>query len=335
VNDNWLKSLGNLDGLRPIVINLWDALQEGSLDVDLIAEFGRRVNEVARTVDLRTPNGRAVLYNRLLAIVFDDAQRFQCQVHLGSCEAPTLVTFRSLGNLGWLIESHAGLKEELIEAGAPASCFNSSNVSADASTEDCEVLAECIDEVGGERDDFFLGLDAAAAKRKQIVWFTHLADLEERLGGVTTRPRDPYAYRVRNWLGLGHMSIGEHLFAFISTAAAAAICGAQVARPTVFDGIDNRWFKHRRLRPYGDGWGRTLDLDRLESAELDGGWEAVMAAPRFAGQFLCVYIGRIRPAPGKSDRLADEGVLVRALLGDRAFEGVLAEMAARIEQGPQ
>jgi hypothetical protein len=189
--------------------------------------------------------------------------------------------------------------------------------------------------VGGARDDFFLGLDAAAGQRKRIVWFTHLADLEERLGAVTTRPRDPYAYRVRNWLGLGHMGIGEHLFAFISTETAASICGTQVARPTVFDGIDNRWFKHRRLRRYGDGWGRALDLDGLGSADLDGGWEAVLAAPRFAGQFRCVYIGRIRPAPGKSDSLVDEGVLVGALLGERVFDAVLAEMAARIEQGPQ
>jgi hypothetical protein len=134
--DNWLKSLSNLDGLRPIVINLWDALRDGALSVDLVAEFGRRVHEVARTVDRTSSNGPAILYKRVLAIVFDDVKRFQCQVRLASCEASTLVTFRSLGNLGWLIENHAGLKEELIEAGAPATCFDSSNASADASAED-------------------------------------------------------------------------------------------------------------------------------------------------------------------------------------------------------
>src|SRR5215813_4128900 len=327
--EDWLKRLGNLEGFQAILIILWDALQEESLAAGIVAEYIRQLINVAGTLDLSTPDARAALQKKMLTIVFDDVEHFQCQVRLGTCDATAIVTFRTLGNIEYLVEGHRGLKEDLVSAGAPESCFNSSNASADAPPSDCEMLAECINEVGVGRNDFFLARDAMPARRKRIVWFTHLVDLEQQLGPLGTTPRDPYAYRVRNWLGLGHMNVGEHLFAFVSTATPPTICGAALARPTVFDGIDNRWFKHRRgSQTFADRWGRALDLDRLNAAErrIDGGWEAVITGPRFAGQFRCAYIGRIKPPADKRDPPYDERALVQALLAGRSYEQVLAKI---------
>src|SRR6202035_1551258 len=210
-------------------------------------------------------------------------------------------------------------------------CFNSSDGSPDLPADHCQLLAESINDVCAKTDEFFLAKDSSSDGRKRLVWFTDVKNLVAHLGQLPDAGSNTYASNIRNWLGLGHVHHGEQVFGFVSTVK--DVCATELARPTAFDGIDNRWFKHlRAVGSYSDSAGRALNLNRLgtEVGPFDGGWETVTPGPRFREQFKCIYIGRINPPTVEYD----EEVVLRAILksasGARTYTDVVAALETKI-----
>jgi hypothetical protein len=331
-----VSELESIEGFRAVLINLLDGLTDSTLDLKLVTEYLREL--LTTSGDLKSSIFRNSLRMKMMTVVFDDVVRFQCRAALPKRTDSVLATFKGLDNLAWLIESHEGLKDKFIIEGAPPNCFNSSDPSTDVTDGECRQLADSINEICCQTQEFFLARDTSPGGRKRLVWFTDLANLADRLGPMPEIGSDAYAHRLRSWLGLGHVKFGEHLFGFISTVK--DIHGADLARPTVFDGIDNRWFKHLRAAgSYKDNAGRALNLDSLGTSggPFDGGWEAVTPAPKFGGQFKCMYIGRVpAPAPARTGRpvASDEELVLRALLSTaapaRSYSDVVAQLRAKI-----
>jgi hypothetical protein len=334
-----VRELEEIEGFRAVLINLSDGLTDSTIDPGLVAAYLREMlNTSGDLKSSRSPNS---LHMKMLNIVFADVARFQYRTVLSKRSELLLASFRGLNNLSWLIQSHKGLRDRLTGGGgALSNFFNSSDPSAEPTADECRLFADSINEVCGKTEEFFLAADTLPGSRKRLAWFTDLANLTERLGPLPQMGSDAYAYRLRNWLGLGHVYLGEHLFGFISTAK--DVCGADLARPTVFDGIDNLWFKHLRAADsYMDDAGRALNLDSLGKpvGPFDGGWEAVTPGPKFSGQFKCVYIGRVIPPAtartGKHDAgKYDEELVLQAILSTtasaRSYADVAAELLAKI-----
>jgi hypothetical protein len=324
-----LKELEEIQGFRALIVNLADGLTE-SLDCNLVAEYLDAISQKFDAGDRSSARFHDSLRRAMEKIVFDNVDRFQRQIALASGSGLLLATFRGLNNLTYLIYAHEGLREKLADAGAPATCFNDGAPSIEASADECRALAASINDVCSETDDFFLAMDASSSRQKRLVWFTDLMNLTAFLGPLPETGNDTYASDLRNWLGLGHVNVGEHLFGFVSTTE--DVCAGMLARPTVFDGIDNFWFKHMRANLYKDQAGRAIHLDRLgaPSGPFDGGWEAVTPGPRFRGQFRCTYVGRVgRPDASKDQDTILEALLKSAAVG-RTYDEVVAALKAKV-----
>ncbi|HEV7877927.1 hypothetical protein [Bradyrhizobium sp.] len=329
-----VSELKEIEGFRAVLINLSDGVTDSTLDLDLVAKY---LHEISTTSgDRKSAHFHNLLRLKMMNIVFADIDRYQRLASLSKPSGTQLATFRGLNSLAMLIESHKDLKESLADDGALlADNYNTSDPSADVSADECRQLAKSINRVCSQTEEFFLALGTPGG-RKRLVWFTDLANLTGRFGALPEINGDAYAYELRNWLGLGHVNFGEHLFGFISTAK--DVCGTELARPTVFDGIDNLWFKHLRgAGSYDDDAGRALNLDSLQTpaGPFDGGWEAVTPGPKFSGQFKCHYIGRITPpATVRTADRYDEELVLRALLSSastaRSFDDVVTGLGARI-----
>jgi hypothetical protein len=149
------------------------------------------------------------------------------------------------------------------------------------------------------------------------VWYTKLRDYEElceKLGdGI-----DPalIANACREWLGLGDSPDLMPLFVFsfvpeleecsqpkdcsnpaqCNRTAKCIRLAEGLCRPSVFDAINHKWFKYKRLGSYEDNWGRALHIGKFlrgSLTDLDGGPEAVGPASRIPGRFVCKYVGKL------------------------------------------
>jgi len=327
-----LNGLEEVEGFRAFLVNLWDGVVDSSLDSGLAAEYLDAIIARCMAGDLGSLRFRQSLRQLMLRTVFAAVARFQCRRAISGDTDQLLATFRGLDNLVDVIEAHAGLKDKLIKAGgAPSVCFNSSDSSPDVTADQCQLLAESINDVCAVTDEFFLAKDASSDGRKRLVWFTDVENLVAHLGQLPHSGDNTYACNIRNWLGLGDVHHGEHVFGFVSTVK--DVCAAKLARPTVFDGIDHRWFKHlRALASYSDSAGRALNLDRLgtEVGPFDGGWEAVTPGPKFRDQFKCIYIGRINRPTVEYDEEAVLGAILKSASSIRTYADVVAALQAKI-----
>ena len=297
-----LAALNEIEGFKAITVNLCDGLSDTTLDIDVVGNYLQGLISAAASGDLNSPRFRIFLRRKLMAMVFDNVTRYQCRVPLTRAANGFLANFRSLGDLSWLIDNHGDLKNRLIDNGAPPVCFNSSDLSLEPTGDECRQLAATMNDVCARDDHFYVALDASSGTRKRLVWFTDGDHLSRELGELPIVGSDEYAFQLRNWLGLGQVKSGTHLFGFVSDKEGAR--DLALARPTVFDGIDHLWFKHLRGAAASDDVaGRALNLDSLRqsAAPFDGGWEAVAPGPKFKGLFHCVYVGRIVPPFGLTD----------------------------------
>jgi len=161
--------------------------------------------------------------------------------------------------------------------------------------------------------------------RRCIVWYSRREDWRVKVpcpwdGNVRQRQ---IASAIRNWLGLGDWPAGTPAFAFCSINGAPQ---ATLKRPTVFDGIDQQWFKYPRdpNLPPSDTWARATDLEKIvmmDGVDLDGGPEAVGESQPISDRFRCYYVGKtdgsiVSPTESYLNRLAapkDPLLLMRSL----------------------
>lgn len=118
--------------------------------------------------------------------------------------------------------------------------------------------------------------------RRAVAWVTRSADLEEIC--AAHGPQAPN--RVRDLMGLHHVQEDDHLIEV--RYPLGALDTVPVAIPTFIEGCPSLIY---RSREGGDGWGRTVDLQKLE----DGLPEAVHGEVAFTGAFRIRNIGPLRP----------------------------------------
>lgn len=149
------------------------------------------------------------------------------------------------------------------------------------------------------------------------VWYTKLRDYEQLRDrfGVGFDPA-LMANACREWLGLGDTHDLMPLFVFslipeleecsrpddcsfpaqCAKLAKCAMLAEGLCRPSVFDAINHKWFKYKRLGSYLDNWGRALHIGhflRGALTDLDGGSEAVGPSSPIPGRFICQYVGKL------------------------------------------
>jgi len=171
--------------------------------------------------------------------------------------------------------------------------------SEDFTDDDGEELAENINR-GATHTPFYLSILVPKRRRvapdhRCIVWYSRRDDWKTKGlcpwdGGTQG---ESYASSVRNWLGLGDWEPATPVFAFCSIGSST---DAMLRRPTVFDAIDQRWFKYRRnpALPLSDTWARATDLEKIaksDETDLDGGPEAVGESQPISNRFRCYYVG--------------------------------------------
>ncbi len=145
----------------------------------------------------------------------------------------------------------------------------------------------------------------------QVLWGASVPALDAAIVGFRSDPaigQAGLAGRLRDLLGLIHIKPRRrrrtrHLFLFRGRRTLEAIRGAptsfRCARPTTFDGFDNRRFCQPTLTtPWEDGWGMTIDI---AGNGLAVGMPEVVVNPLPVADFECSYLGEVPDANFGSD----------------------------------
>lgn len=285
-------------GGQEILVNIADGLDDGSIDPARLQLFARaclaRLDQIDRADELFETLAR----NAIMSVVFtppvDEAGQSVSLQYAAMIEASDdhVTTFMTLAKLRSLVPEPsrlaAALKEEMrgeLWSGSDPRFIND---------EMGRAIADIVNEEGTESH---LHLSKIAQNAVPYpIWITRSTTSKAILD--KTEPQDR-ATRMRDWLGLGYLDVGSPLFGFQSDRSLPSLRPARLGRPTVWDGIDHRWFKHRRSPHSGDRWGRTMDFEAAVAcrADCDGGPEAVMPGPAFDEGFTCFYVGTVRTVP--------------------------------------
>lgn len=299
-----IAELANCIRGQVVLVNVHQGLSERLIDEGQVGEFlsGAAERVTSKSTGGTLTNG-AFLWE-IQNTVWQAPSRFQLTGP--RCELPNshVVAFKSYPAIKPLVEEcddtlpHRRLKDLTTK-------------SYETITDDeCEEVARCLNELDNSQKMPFLSIriNREETDKRFIVWLTR----SEQLGGLNIhmRPNNDVATQFRNSLGLGQIGENVPLFAFVSTVSYNELIklnGHAASRPTVFDGIDQPWFKCQRDHSYpGDDWGRATDLERVGkgvAGNLDGRPEAVFPSLPIPGNFSCVFVGRTKtkyPDPDKA-----------------------------------
>lgn len=282
-----------------ILVNIKQGVSEGMLDTVLVSEFINRLESRIASLHMVTD---AELLFEVRHAVWDDASRFQLQGPDCTESQSQVVVLKSYSDITALVK-------EVVDVDLHQQLRDLTSKPYDTVMDDeCEEIATLLSNLDPSREELHLSTTVGGGHRL-IVWASRLEELQGI--GLRTPPDNSIASRLRDQLGLGHFRRRYPMFAFISALGYNELIdngGQRPKRPTVFDAIDQPWFKHRRDKEYpSDNWGRATDLEKVELSsgdELDGGPEAVSSSFRISGNFHCVFIGRpISNAPEPDSEL--------------------------------
>jgi len=298
-----------------VLTNMYQARIERILEPRHLHVFHRNIDAHLRA---RPPTNETEFRIVVMKAVFDSAPELQLQGPPCNQQPATVVTFKSLEGLTRVVG------EMTDDPGANGLRVKVSQTWDVITEEECVEIAGSINALGPDRDDLHLGVKVPGGRRC-IAWFTRTEECPD----LTKGPNSTLATHIRNWLGLAHIDDGRPLFAFVSNASLFEPPQGllrTLARPTIFDGIDMAWFKHRRCNSYEppDGWGRTVDLVGVAKHPVeirDGGPEAVLGSVAIPGNFRCLYIGRVRDTINEPDES-----FVEFLKGGRTTRAILTDL---------
>lgn len=149
-----------------------------------------------------------------------------------------------------------------------------------------------------------LGLDNG-----RIVILMWVAPSDSLPPGGDTAPSNEWATALRDWLGLSHVRVPEHLITVSIDASRMAPGSLRSRRPTFADGGNDRF----RIRPDGAGhdenWGMTVNLrvlddnSRNHTVNINGAPEQVCAPIALRGDVSLEfdYAGRVQNSHRTSD----------------------------------
>lgn len=178
-------------------------------------------------------------------------------------------------------------------------------------------------------NDFASFFDFPVSHADRVLWSARAADIEAVLDAVDRRSDATptiRAERLRDVLGLVQIEPGPRdpqrfLVLFTSGQTVVDIRAGRTqflcARPSTFDGFDNRRFCQRHLESWESGWGMTIDLAERTCAV---GLREMVLNPLALHHFRCEYVGELKgsrfgndeeylallgPSPPLAETLAD------------------------------
>jgi len=156
--------------------------------------------------------------------------------------------------------------------------------------------------------------DMTIAQADRVLWGTRYEEIERVMVAMRADPTatlDHCAKRLRDMLGLVHIDFGasdveRFLILFYSVSTVADIRGRTnfaCARPSTFDGFDNRRFCQPHLISWEPGWGMTIDI---ADADCGVGLPEIVLNPLGLRHFQCEYLGEVVHANfGGDDKYLD------------------------------
>ncbi|MBU3077953.1 hypothetical protein [Sphingomonas quercus] len=286
-----------IPGGQEILVNIADGLEDGSIDAGRLRLFAEACLARLDRVDRQDEGFGAMARTAIASVVFtppagEDGRPIDLQyAALIEASDDHIMTFMTLGKLHDLAFGSTRLAAALKAELGPLWLGTDFRFIPD---EQGEAIAEIINKEGAASG---LKLSRIGANATPFpIWITRSVVGDTVLGQTSPQER---ATRMRDWLGLGLVDIGAPVFGFRSNRPLPHLHPAKLGRPTVWDGIDHWWFKHRRSSPRLDAWGRTLDFAAAVSgcSDCDGGPEAVMPGPAFDEGFTCFYLGTVQTSP--------------------------------------
>ena len=299
-------------GGSEFILNLAEGVQDGSIAVADFKHFAKEAERRVQPKTLPAEKRSADLRDQLNQIVFNtpiaenqSKARFTYLSPVAESTNVQVLTLVTWSKLLKLVPANTQLMRAIDDVVDPSQIDTTDG--RPPSVLEMKEVARLINQFGPATSDFRI---SGVGKNDEPFpcWVTHCDDYENfarSIPGVLPE-------RMRDWLGLGHMRRGVPLFAFKSREPLRkARTRPTIARPTIFDGVDHNYFKHRASDVAQYGWGYTLDLDaaRAELPNCDGGPEAITPGMLFGDRFTCLFIGHIGTEP-----LAAEPSVLQTLL---------------------
>jgi hypothetical protein len=296
----FIQILSRAEGGNEFLVNLSEAIEDGAIPESELTLFVGEVEKKLSGHPSSTPSDRSKLRQEITSLVFnpphDEEGHPRSLTYLAKIADSTdkpILTFLTWQKLSRLVPPAGDLGREIRSIVDPR--YFSTSDARPASDFEMVAVADAVNRLGPGEPNFRVSSVSSDGSAYPL-WITHCRDFEH-FGGLAA---DDLAKRMRDWLGLGHMSKGAPIFAFRSKVPLPVTrTRPLVGRPTIFDGIDNAYFKHRFEGHCPDRWGRTLDLEAALSgaAVCDGGPEAVTPGPKFGSLFECLFVGHLRSNP--------------------------------------
>jgi hypothetical protein len=305
-----------------LLVNLLESNSDGGIsDRYLVAFAHEAIQRIGAAEQMHTMD-RSKLRQILYSVVFDppgDESGMPVQLQylsrLEIADSEDFVSFLTWEKLKSLVPRGSALQDAIDGIVDPA--YLAASDSRPVSSVEMMAVAQKVNELGPADGNFRVTFQSLAGVPFSL-WMT-ASDDHDRMGG---QPRQP-ATRARDWLGLGHVKRDMQLFLFRSKRKLSANSVHMVAaRPTLFDGITNAYFKYKRSNYCPRSWGRALDLAAAKgfAEDCDGGPEVIIPGPAFADLFTCEYVGLVEEAP-----LPSAPYVIDALLGQPPSRAVALE----------
>jgi len=318
-----LDDLRRFVGGQVILLNLYHELEDKLITRDVAKEYLSRASGLLYSRSRKKRRTVDDILFQAWSAVWDTPLEFQLLGPICEYSDRVAVVLRSYSQISYL------LRMELESAPDRLELLAKTEKSSGAITKvECEGLARLISTLDPKEYDLFLTarIKGGSANR-YIVWMSNVEITE-----LENLPDDDRATQLRNWLGLGHFTKDEPIFAFISVDPHRALmkrCNGAVRRPTIWDAINQPWFRSRRDRiHYADDWARAIDLKKVgggRADELDGGPEAVSESLKIPANFWCLFVGRARDTMPKPNNR-----FVAMLLDGKTMDQVRNDLVAKL-----
>ncbi|HYG48630.1 MAG TPA: hypothetical protein VD846_11910 [Allosphingosinicella sp.] len=293
-----LKAASSAEAGKRFLINLSDALAQRDLQLPLV---DKAIRGTANLSGSGLTSWRAFL-EQFSDVVFGDPDTYQFRGPLTEDVIGQWITVRSYADLVHSVRSTSGLTDNDVRT-----LFGVASLDGPLTgirDERAEWLAEFLsDESNGIR--FALARSfmnpVTGSPRFGPSWYSRWRPFRQSLPDPAP-PTKELAGPLRDWLGLGHFRVKQPLFLF-KTKRRLPSQELRAHRPTVFDGFDNKLYKHRSSASYAsETSGSTIDIAKVRASaasptsDLEGGPEIVSRGYWYSPDHVsCQYVGKAPP----------------------------------------
>jgi hypothetical protein len=277
--------IGASEGGRRFLINLLIGIEQSHIDGDSARDLLIAISKASRD----GPEWHPFL-PALKAVIFSDPDRYQFQGPIPSYSPAEWMTVKSMGDLLYLAESNSGLNpDELKIALGVADLGPNIGLPEAAYLRFAETLSDT--DVTFTLARCFPHPQRAAELRPVPSWYSRWCYYPF---AAIPRPTQAASGRLRDYLGLSYASVPLFLIRARRPIEVGQIFGH---RPTVYEGFDNPFYKHRAGdERFAEDMGSTADLEHVRRKDppqpIEGGPELVSRGLVYrSDELVCEYVG--------------------------------------------